>query len=32
MPQEATQVLAQFAATLNYDAIPERVRERDRRR
>ena len=27
MPQEATQVLAQFAATLNYDAIPERVRE-----
>jgi 2-methylcitrate dehydratase PrpD len=27
MPGEATQVLAQFAATLKYDDIPERVRE-----
>jgi 2-methylcitrate dehydratase PrpD len=27
MPGEATQVLAEFAATLKYDAIPERVRE-----
>lgn len=27
MPAEATEVLAQFAAELSYDAIPERVRE-----
>ena len=27
MPAEATQVLAQFAATLKYEDIPERVRE-----
>jgi 2-methylcitrate dehydratase PrpD len=27
MPGEATQVLAEFAATLQYDAIPARVRE-----
>jgi 2-methylcitrate dehydratase PrpD len=27
MPAEATQVLAEFAATLKYDAIPPRVRE-----
>ena len=27
MPGEATQVLAEFAATLKYDAIPQRVRE-----
>ena len=27
MPTEATQALAQFAATLQYDQIPERVRE-----
>jgi 2-methylcitrate dehydratase PrpD len=28
MPAEATQVLAQFAATLKYEDIPERVREK----
>ena len=27
MPGETTQVLAEFAASLNYDDIPERVRE-----
>ena len=27
MPNEATQVLAEFAATLKYDDIPEHVRE-----
>ena len=27
MPGEATQVLAQFAATLNYDDLPQRVRD-----
>ena len=27
MPEEATQVLAQFAASLNYEELPERVRE-----
>src|SRR3979490_1934263 len=27
MPEEATQVLAQFASALTYDQLPERVRE-----
>src|SRR5260370_2404241 len=27
MPEEATQVLAQFAATLTYDQLPDRVKE-----
>ena len=27
MPGETTEVLAQFAASLQYDDIPERVRE-----